>query len=45
MVALSVFRIIYSMRVHASLAIGLIRLWMNGFYVLCSCRCVQILLR
>ena len=28
------------MRVHASLAIAIVKLWMSGLYVLRSCRCV-----
>ena len=41
MVAFSVmcWECIYSMRVHASLAIALVELWVSGLYVLWSCRC------
>ena len=43
MVPLSImcWECIYSMRVHASLAIAFVRLWLSGLYVLWSCRCLD----
>ena len=41
----SMVECIYSMRVHESLAIALVELWVSGLYVLWSCRCVWILVR